>query len=112
IPEFDGSFGSFIRDEGISLNTLLEVDPDNKQIPIMARHLSQEMKNRRYLSTQENVFALLAFGKIAKRSIAANATATISVGGKTIGNAGENNFVTTKDIAGKQVSINASGGNM
>ncbi len=112
IPEFDGSFGSFIRDEGISLNTLLEVDPDNKQIPIIARHLSEEMKRRRYLSTQENVFALLAFGKIAKRSIAANATASISVGGKTIGTAGENAFVTTKDIAGKQVNISASNGTM
>ncbi|MBI3257895.1 MAG: alpha-2-macroglobulin family protein [Ignavibacteriae bacterium] len=112
IPEFDGSFGSYIRDEGISLNTLLEVDSDNKQIPVMARHLSEGMKNQRYLSTQENVFALLAFGKIAKRSIAANATATISAGGKTIGSAGENAFVTTKDIAGKQVTISASNGTM
>ena len=112
VTEFGGSFSSYIRDEGIALNTLLEVDPDSKQIPIMSRHLSQEMKNRRYLSTQENVFALLAFGKIAKRNIAANATATISIGGKTIGSAGENNFVTTKDIAGRQVNINANGGTM
>jgi uncharacterized protein YfaS (alpha-2-macroglobulin family) len=112
VPITDGSFCSYIRDEGIALNTLLEVDPDNKQIPIMARHLSEEMKHRRYLSTQENVFALLAFGKIAKRNIAANATATISVGGKTIGSAGDNTFITTKDIAGRQVNISASDGTM
>ncbi|MBS1536240.1 MAG: alpha-2-macroglobulin family protein [Bacteroidetes bacterium] len=107
-----GSFCSSIRDQGIALNTLLEVDPDNKQIPIMARHLSENMKHQRYLSTQENVFALLAFGKIAKRNFSANASATITVGGKTIGSAGENTFVTSKDIAGKQVSISANGGTM
>ena len=110
--QLDGSFCSYIRDEGITLNSLLEVDPDNIQIPIMAKHLSEQMKTRRYLSTQENAFALLAFGKIARRSASMNATATISVNGKMVGSAGEKDFTTTKDIAGKQVKVQSSGGMM
>lgn len=110
--QLDGSFCSYIRDEGIALNSLIEVDPDNLQIPIMAKHLSEQMKTRRYLSTQENVFALLAFGKIARRTASMNATATISINGKAIGLAGEKDFTTTKDIAGKQVTVQANGGTM
>lgn len=107
-----GSFCSPVRDLGIALNTLLEADPDNGQIPMLARHLSEQLKNRGRLSTQENVFALLALGKIARKGVAAGAKATVSAGGKSLGAAGDNTLTVKENIAGQTVSISASGGAM
>src|SRR5207253_5331821 len=36
---FGGSFYSYIRDEAMALNALLENDPDNPQIGIMVKHI-------------------------------------------------------------------------
>src|SRR5205085_8028367 len=79
-----GSFYSAIRDEALALNALLEVDPGNPQVGIMARHVSQEIKKSRYPNTQERVFTFLAMGKIARMNRNNNATATIRVNGKAI----------------------------
>jgi alpha-2-macroglobulin len=76
-PEFGGSFCSPIRDEAIALNALLQVDPDNQQIGIMAKHLSEKLKSQVYLNTQERVFALLALGKIARQSAQSNISGQI-----------------------------------
>ena len=83
---FGGSFYSYIRDEALSLDVLLDVDPGNRQVGIMARELSEHIKKERWLSTQENAFSMLALGKIAKMANSTTATATVSVNGKTIGN--------------------------
>jgi uncharacterized protein YfaS (alpha-2-macroglobulin family) len=84
IPQTGGSYYSDVRDEAIALNTLIDVDPANKQIDIMARHVSQKLKNRTWLSTQERAFAFLALGKLARSANASTATAEIRSGGKTI----------------------------
>src|SRR5690606_304426 len=63
VPQTGGSFYSDVRDEAIALNALLEVDPGNAQIPVMVKHVSEKLKNRRYLSTQERAFSFLALGK-------------------------------------------------
>jgi uncharacterized protein YfaS (alpha-2-macroglobulin family) len=44
VNAFGGSFYSYIRDEAISLDALLETDPQNPQIPCMANHLTEQMK--------------------------------------------------------------------
>ncbi len=81
---FGGSFYSHIRDEAISLNALLEVDPNNQQIPYMAKHLSEMLKSRRYLNTQERVFTFLALGKISAATAASDIKAEIYTDGKNI----------------------------
>ena len=87
IPDhvFSGSFYSYIRDEALSLNVLLDIDPNNAQVGVMARHLADQLSKERYLSTQENVFSILALGKILKASNQTNATATVTANGKAIG---------------------------
>ncbi|MGB3467625.1 MAG: alpha-2-macroglobulin family protein, partial [Cyclobacteriaceae bacterium] len=45
---YPGSIYSYIRDEALAMNVLLEVDADNPQIPVMAKHLSQAIKTNRY----------------------------------------------------------------
>ncbi|WP_276500443.1 alpha-2-macroglobulin family protein [Terrimonas pollutisoli] len=84
VAQTGGSFYSDVRDEAIALNALLEVDPGNNQIGIMARHVADKLKTRRWLSTQERAFAFLALGKLAKSSNNSTVIADIKVDGKTI----------------------------
>ncbi|MBL7718238.1 MAG: alpha-2-macroglobulin family protein [Flavipsychrobacter sp.] len=82
---FGGSFYSHLRDEALALNALMEINPNDPQVPVMVRHIAEQMKNERYLNTQENVFGLLAMGKMARSANKTTATAAILVNGKNIG---------------------------
>ncbi len=84
VPQTGGSFYSDIRDEAIALNALIDADPANAQIPVMAKHISTKLKSRYWLSTQERAFAFLALGKLSRSSNQSDATATISVNGRTV----------------------------
>ena len=109
-PSFGGSFYSPVRDEAIALNALLEVDPDNSQIGIMAKHIADYLKNKTYLNTQERSFGFLAMGKIAKAAQTANISAQIKSGGKKIANF-ENNTITlhTSDLKNNDIEITTKG---
>ncbi|MDB5283092.1 MAG: alpha-2-macroglobulin family protein [Bacteroidota bacterium] len=105
-----GSFYSEIRDEGIALNAILDVDPQNAQVGIMAKHLSQEVKQSYWLSTQERAFAFLALGKIARQANKTNITASIKVNGKEIAkNDGSMLKLTSKQLSGTNVEITPTG---
>ena len=105
-----GSFYSYIRDMGISLNALMDIDPNNAQIGILSRLLSEQVKQARYLSTQENVWAMLAFGKIARKANSTTATASITANGKNIALMnGQNYVVDLKQAMNQPVQIKTSG---
>ena len=106
---FDGSFYSYLRDEALALNVLLDVDPDNIQIPIMVRHLSQQLNKTDYLNTQEAAYSFLALGKFMRRISQDKVTATITADGKTIGNFNGPELVLKKGIAGKNINVNITG---
>jgi alpha-2-macroglobulin len=106
---FGGSFYSYLRDEGVALNALLDTDPQNPQIPVMAKHLSEALRKTRYPSTQEAAFALLAFGKLAKQTNKSLSTAQVTVGGKTIANFKGEDLVLTSDIANTTVVLKTGG---
>jgi hypothetical protein len=84
VRALDGSFYSPTRDLALALNGLLEADPDNPQIGTLARHLSDELRSPRWYNTQERAFALLALGKLARRS-QGNLKAQVYYRGKQIG---------------------------
>lgn len=109
LPATGGSFHSFIRDQGITLNTLLESDPSNPQIAPLARQLSEQLARARYLSTQESAFALLALGKFLRAEAGNTATAQVQAGGRTLGTFSGKDLVITDGIAGGPVTIQASG---
>jgi uncharacterized protein YfaS (alpha-2-macroglobulin family) len=110
VPQTGGSFYSDIRDEAIALNALLEVDPGNKQVPTMVKHVSQKLKSRTWLSTQERAFAFLAIGKHARMVNKSTATAEIRVNGKVVGKAGDGSWTGTEAVLqGTQVEIAARG---
>lgn len=105
-----GSFYSYVRDEAIALNAMLEGDPDNPQIIGMIKHLSEQLNTQKWLSTQERAFALLALGKSVRRAGAGSATATVRAGGKTLGQMDNGNLVLTNFPLGEQINIEAKGG--
>ena len=81
--ETDGTFDSDIRANAIMLNVLLEVEPSNKQVPLIVKYLANN--SDRMYSTQERSFALLALGKAASANADANVTIDIVSNGKSIG---------------------------
>jgi uncharacterized protein YfaS (alpha-2-macroglobulin family) len=107
---FGGSFYSYIRDAGLSLNALMDMDPGNPQVATLARQVSSYLSSQPYLSTQENVWGILALGKIARAANATTATATVNIGGKTLvtsnGNAVSMNL---KDYINKPLQVQVKG---
>jgi len=101
VAQTGGSFYSDIRDESLALDVLVDVDPENPQIGIMARHVADKLKQRNWFSTQELAFSFLGLGKIARQSAGATVTADIRVDGKTVGSMnGSPLKLTTKDLKG------------
>lgn len=95
-----GSFDSDIRANAIMLNVLLEVEPANKQIPVIIKYLTQN--SDRMYSTQERSFAFLALGKAASMNADANVTVDILVNGKSV------NKFSGKDLTVSDASMNSS----
>jgi alpha-2-macroglobulin len=102
-----GSFSSPIRNQALVLNTLVDTDPNNIQIPLLARQLSINLKGERWLTTQEEAFAFLALGKLAKKANNSNITASISSNNKVLGNFTANDLLV-KNI-GNTSSIRTQG---
>ena len=110
---FGGSFYSYIRDLALALDVLVETDPNNKQIGVMARQLSDQMKKSRYMNTQENAFAFMAFGKIARTANKTTGTAILMAGGKKIATSnGENLNMNLNSYLNDKLSlqVNDKGG--
>jgi len=91
-----GSYSSPVRDRAISLYTLVSIDPEHLQVPLLARQLGEMLSGASWLSTQERAFSLLALGKLAVAGNPGNLTATVNVSdGKTSRFSGEDLILTT-----------------
>lgn len=84
IQQTGGSFYSALRDEAIALNTLIDVDPGNAQIPVMSKHVADRLRSDPWINTQEAAFSFLALGKLARMEGKSNVTGEIKVNGKTV----------------------------
>lgn len=105
-----GNFYSYIRDLAVALNAMLDIDPTNAQVGILAKQLSEKMLNERYLSTQENAFGILALGKIARIANKTTATASVTAKGKTIGVfANDNLTLDLKNYFNQSINIQIKG---
>lgn len=119
VSQTGGSYYSAIRDESIALNALLDVDPGNAQIPVMIKHVSDKLKNTRWLNTQERAFSFLALGKHARAANQSTATAEIKVNarpddpvgrGKTVAKVDGGKWKgNMNDLKGTNIEITASG---
>lgn len=110
VAQSGGSFYSGIRDEAIALSALLDVDPTNAQIGVMAKHVAEQLKQRSWYSTQECAFSFLSLGKIARAANTATVTAEIKVNGKTIASVKDGNIkLDAKQLGGTNIDIVTKG---
>lgn len=110
VAQTGGSYYSDVRDEAIALNALIDADPGNAQIGIMAKHVSDKLKTRYWLSTQERSFSFLALGKLARSSNKSDATAEIKVNGKVIAKVDGGQWMgNEKALKGTNVEIATQG---
>lgn len=109
--ELSGNFSSDMRNLAISLNTLIEVDPKNQQIPGMARLLSNQLKSRYYHNTQELVFTFLALGKLNKELSKGSVNALIKSEGKVIGrfDGGADLKIVRNDLNNGKLDVQVNG---
>jgi len=108
VRALDGSFYSPMRDMAISLNSLIEAEPNNPQVTTLARHLSEELRSKRWFNTQERAFALMAIGKLANRS-SGNVTAQVIQNGKVVGSYTGKDLVLQDQLKSGAVTIKSSG---
>lgn len=110
--EFGGSFYSYVRDMGVSLNALLDADPTNVQIGELARMMTDQMQKQYSLNTQENAFAILALGKIAKKSMAEDGHASAYIGQKKVADISNTPWsVRLKEYADQSLKVAVEKGN-
>ncbi|RYY39115.1 MAG: alpha-2-macroglobulin family protein [Chitinophagaceae bacterium] len=110
VPQTGGSYYSEARDEALALNALLEADPGNAQVPVMARHVADRLKTQRYLNTQERVFSFLALGKLARGTAASSVTAEIRVGGRSVARVSDASWKGTRaQLGGGSIDIVTQG---
>jgi alpha-2-macroglobulin len=100
-----GCFASDIRDESLALDVLVDADPNNPQIPVMARHVMDKLKQRTWFSTQELAFSVLGLGKVARQAAGSSVTAEVEVDGKKIVTMDGNTLkLSTREITGSATS--------
>jgi len=104
-----GSFASPIRNLAISLNSLIESNPNHLQIPQLARILSQAVQANSFLSTQESVFSFLALGKIARKNAGSAVSASLLEGKKVLAAFNGTDVQLNKGIAGKMLTLTTKG---
>ncbi|AZQ64205.1 alpha-2-macroglobulin family protein [Flammeovirga pectinis] len=107
--EFGGSFSSFIRDQALALNVLLSTDPKNAQIGVLSKELTESMKSKEWMSTQERAFGLLALGKLAQKASAQNVKAVILADGNKVAEFDNEDLSLTKEVLGKEIDIKVTG---
>lgn len=104
-----GTFDSEARANAIMLSVLMDVDPNNKQVLPMVRHLSSMTDG--IWSTQDKAWVFLALGKAAAKNANANVVVDVAVDGKKIGTFNGTGTSTFSDAAlnGKTVTLTGTG---
>ncbi|WP_192822838.1 alpha-2-macroglobulin [Rufibacter sp. LB8] len=108
VRALDGSFYSPVRDMAISLNSLVEANPEHPQVGTLSRNLSQELRSKRWFNTQERAFALLALGKLASRSKGTQ-TAQLLQNGKMLGTYADKDLIVANKLNTAPVNLQSKG---
>lgn len=82
--ETGGNFNSPVRADAIILGALADIDPENPAIYRLVERLSQAAKPGRWGTTQENAFALMALGKIARKKTAGDYKGEVLLDGEVL----------------------------
>jgi uncharacterized protein YfaS (alpha-2-macroglobulin family) len=93
-------FWSPVRADALTLAVLADVKPEHKSVPKLMEALAKAAKVGRWYNTQENAYALLALGKIARALGTPNFTGAVKLGGKELGRFDHQKPVSFADTSG------------
>jgi len=102
-----GTFASTVRNMAISLLSLIEIDSDDYRVMSLSNKLSNILKSKTYLSTQERAFALLALGKLASKKTHSSANGSI-VNNDKVYKLGDRKFLT-ETFENTNINIKSTG---
>ncbi len=105
--ETGGSFGSYIRNMALSLMVLLDTDPSNAFIPTLSKTLATEMNDREYLSTNDMAYAVMALGKLSRKTLNGKANGIITYAGESK-KLLDKNFAEV-NVEGKNAKVKSTG---
>lgn len=77
-------FSSPIRDKALVLNALLETQPNHPQVYNLAISLSKDLKENKYLNTNELGFSIIALGKFGAKNIQKGGKALVMIDQKRV----------------------------
>jgi uncharacterized protein YfaS (alpha-2-macroglobulin family) len=102
------TFDSPVRSNALILSLLIDLNPDDPNIPRYMEYLSKAYRSDRWYSTQDDAFTLLAFGKAARIARATKVNGTITAGGRSLTYNGGSEKFDINPFGGK-VTINLNG---
>ncbi|MCL6590293.1 MAG: alpha-2-macroglobulin family protein [Firmicutes bacterium] len=110
--ETGGNFNSQVRADAIILGVLAEVDPMNPAVPKLVKRISDQAETGYWGTTQENAFALMALGKVLKRSNQESYSGELIVGKTRIASFDNSKAVNIsgKRLAQGPVTVKLTGG--
>jgi len=109
-PETGGSFSSGVRSNAILLDVLLDVDPTNPAMAVLAQALSDHITTNRYYTTQATSFALMALGRYLKDMPPLDFIGKIAIeNDSTYQIDTSRTRIRRNDLGGKQISIEIDG---
>jgi hypothetical protein len=101
-------FDSEIRSNAIMLDVLMDIDPNNSQVPMIVKYLSAHADEM--YSTQDLCWGFLALGKAAKANGNSNVILTANASGQhVLSYSGNPVTVSNSTLAGKSVTLTATG---
>ena len=84
--QLDGNLGSPVRDRALAVLAMLSIKPDHPALPALVQQLADVGRDRRWLSTQDAAFAVMAIGRYLRQleGAAAYDTAELSSATRTL----------------------------
>lgn len=108
--ETGGTFSSSVSTNAMILNVLCEVSPDHPAVAKLVAFLGEATENGRWQTTQDNVWALLALGKMLRKKSAGNYTGYMRVNGKEYAEISSTSQVfSDTSLGGKKIEMITSG---
>ncbi len=113
--DLSGNIGSPIRDQAILIQSLIELDPQNPALPKLVKELAQAGGEKKWQSTQDHAFALLALGSYLKETDFGEpfTSAELWAGTEKISETGNGDSLlwnsSNKFLNGKEFSVKISG---
>lgn len=107
IDRDDETFDSELRANALMLNVLLDVDPNNTNIPVIVNYLAKQQADA--YSTQDNAWLFLALGKAAGKRKNSDVQVEVYADGKLLKTLGKNESFAADALNGKKLTLKAKG---